>query len=108
MPDQLDITAVLTTLRDDTDNDKISLGDIVSSLEGRGFGPLLMAPALIAFLPSGAIPGIPSLCGILIALIAIQKVFGKSHPWIPSRLRKADFDRERFSDGVDNLSLIHI
>ena len=106
MPDQLDITAVLMTLRDDTDNDKISLGDIVSSLEGRGFGPLLMAPALIAFLPSGAIPGVPSLCGILIALIAIQKVFGKSHPWIPSRLRKADFDRDRFSDGVDNITPI--
>ena len=106
MPDQLDITAVLTTLRDDTENDKISLGDIVSSLEGRGFGPLLMAPALIAFLPSGAIPGVPSLCGILIALIAIQKVFGKSHPWIPSRLRKADFDRDRFSDGVDNITPI--
>ena len=104
MADNLDITSVLTTLREDTDDERISLGDIVSSLEGRGFGPLLMAPALIAFLPSGAIPGIPSLCGILIALIAVQKVFGKSHPWIPSRLRKADFDRQRFSEGVDNIT----
>lgn len=104
MSQNLNITDVLSTLQDDTDNKEITLGDIVSSLEGRGFGPLLMAPALIAFLPTGALPGVPSMCGILIALIAIQKVFGKSHPWVPSRLREVDFDRERFSHGVDKVT----
>ena len=103
MADNLDITSVLTTLREDTDDERISLGDIVSSLEGRGFGPLLMAPSLIAFLPSGAIPGIPSLCGILIALIAVQKVFGKSHPGFHPVYAKQTSTR-RFSEGVDKIT----
>lgn len=97
----LNITQTLDKLLDDSDGKAISIDDVVSSLESRGFGPLLLAPALIAFLPTGAIPGIPSVCGILIFLVAIQRLIGKKHPWVPSKLRDVDFDRERFSKGLD-------
>lgn len=97
----LNITQTLDKLLDDSDGKAISIDDVVSSLESRGFGPLLLAPALIAFLPTGAIPGIPSVCGILIFLVAIQRLMGKKHPWVPSKLRDVDFDRERFSKGLD-------
>ena len=97
----LNITQTLDKLLDDSDGKAISIDDVVSSLESRGFGPLLLAPALIAFLPTGAIPGIPSVCGILIFLVAIQRLIGKKHPWVPSKLRDVDFDRERFIKGLD-------
>lgn len=97
----LNITQTLDKLLDDSEGKAISVDDVVSSLESRGFGPLLMAPALIAFLPTGAIPGIPSVCGILIFLVAVQRLIGKKHPWVPSKLRDVDFDRERFSQGLD-------
>jgi hypothetical protein len=39
-------------------------------------------------LPTGGIPGVPSVCGVLIFLIAIQGLMGKSSPWVPKRLRR--------------------
>ena len=44
--------------------DTTSLGEVIERFEDRGFGPLLLMPALIALLPTGAIPGVPTLCGI--------------------------------------------
>ena len=101
MSRSLNITQTLDMLHDESDGDAISMNDLISTLESRGFGPLMMAPALIAFLPTGAIPGIPSLCGILIILVASQRLIGKHHPWVPARLRDVEFDREKFKNGLD-------
>ena len=101
MKQTLNITQTLDMLHADSEGESISMDNVITSLEGRGFGPLLLAPALIAFLPSGAIPGIPSVCGILIFLVAVQRLLGKRSPWVPGRLRDVEFDRDRFKQGLD-------
>lgn len=90
------LTETLQAIQDETDGDSISFGDIVAALNNRGFGALLTGPALIVVLPTGAIPGIPSLCAILIILIAAQIVIGRSYPWIPKRLETISFDRQKY------------
>lgn len=101
MSQTLNLTQTLDMLRDDSEGQSISMDDVISTLENRGFGPLLLAPALIAFLPTGAIPGIPSVCGILIFLVAVQRLIGKNSPWVPARLRSVEFSRDRFKDGLE-------
>ena len=73
------LTETLEVLKEETKGDKISIGDIVEALNHRGFGPLLIGPSLLVVMPTGAIPGIPSLCALLIILIAAQIAFGKRH-----------------------------
>lgn len=68
------------------DSESMALSDIIERFEERAFGPLILIPALIAVLPTGAIPGIPSLCGIIIVLISIQLVLGQHTPWLPEQL----------------------
>ena len=46
-------------------------------MEKRGFGPMLALPSFIACTPIGAIPGIPSLAGGTILLIALQILLGR-------------------------------
>lgn len=94
------LTDILDELKQDTDGDEISLGDVIEAFEGRGFGPLLLAPALIAMLPTGAIPGVPAICGVFITLVSAQILMGRSHPWMPGKLREVSFDREKFTDSV--------
>ncbi len=101
MSEQLGITDVLEKVRDETDGEHIRVGEVIEHLESRGFGPLLMTPALIAFLPTGAIPGVPSVCGLLIALMAIQMVFGKQYPWLPGKLRNLEISRDRYVSAVE-------
>ena len=55
-------------------------------MEKRGFGPMLALPSFIACTPIGAIPGIPSLAGGTILLIALQILLGRRHPWLPQKV----------------------
>lgn len=95
------ITSILGNLEQEISGEEVGLGEVVEKLEGRGFGPMLMVPAFIALMPTGAIPGVPSACGILIFLIAIQLIFGKESPWLPSFLRNISFERERFQKAIE-------
>ncbi|MEZ5477657.1 MAG: exopolysaccharide biosynthesis protein [Thiolinea sp.] len=90
-------------MRAEAEGEELQLGSVVEALEGRGFGPILLAPALLALLPTGGIPGVPTTAGIIIFLVAIQMVFGKTSPWLPKRLREFSFSRDRFNSMLDKV-----
>ena len=96
----LGLTDILAKLAYEPDGDKLSLVSVVDTMQGRGFGPLLLAPCLIVLLPTGAIPGVPTLSALLIVLVAGQLVAGKRTPWVPGRLRDVTFERERLQPMV--------
>lgn len=97
MRDYVTLTGVLDQLNETIDDDRVPLGQIVESLNQRGFGPLLVAPALIAILPTGAIPGVPTFCALTILLVALQLLAGNRSPWLPGWLRRRQIDRASFS-----------
>lgn len=97
------ITDVLQKILDKTSGENIKLGEVITMLESREFGPLLLAPALIAMFPTGAIPGVPSIGGIIIFLIAIQILIGKKHPWIPVKFKEITFERKKLVSGIESV-----
>ncbi|MEM6277973.1 MAG: exopolysaccharide biosynthesis protein [Verrucomicrobiota bacterium] len=97
------LTEILTDIQEGIDGEEISLREIVVRFEDRGFGPLLLAPALLAVLPTGAIPGVPSICAIFILLISGQILFGKRHPWLPQRIRRFSFSKSKFEQGFQHM-----
>lgn len=97
------ITETLEAIKDSSENSKISFGDIVKALNHRGFGPLIVGPALITALPTGAIPGIPAICGLFIALVCAQMVIGRPYPWLPKKLKGMSFDREQYIKNFDKV-----
>lgn len=91
------LTSTLNAIQDETQKgDKISVGDIVEALNSRGYGALLIGPALITVLPTGAIPGIPAICSLLIIFISVQILMGRSEPWLPKRFKEISFSRKDF------------
>lgn len=94
------VSSLLGNISKDGEKD-VSLGDIVSRFEDRGFGPLLLVPSLIALLPTGAIPGVPTLCGITLFLICIQVALGKSSPWLPKRLTDKKISTNKVDSAVE-------
>lgn len=90
------LTETLDLIKQDVRGKKVAFGDVAESLNHRGFGPLLLAPALITILPTGAIPGVPAISGLFITLVAVQILCGRKYPWLPARLRKFSFKRSKF------------
>jgi len=103
MAERMTLTQLLDGMDDANTGRTIHLQDIIDTFASRGFGPLLVAPALIAALPTGAIPGVPTLCGLFIATVAGQLALGKRSPWLPRRLRERGIDHDRLHAVVTRL-----
>ncbi|MEX2630480.1 MAG: exopolysaccharide biosynthesis protein [Tistlia sp.] len=89
-------------LVDNTEGEKVEFGELLEAVGMQAFGPLLLVPSLIAALPVvGAIPGISIVTGSVVALIAVQVLFGRRKPWLPRKLTGFSFKREPLVKGVE-------
>jgi len=97
-----DVEQIVETLEDAADGgaSKVSIGDILDAFGRRGYGPLLLVPALLTASPVGAIPGMSISMAAVIALVAGQMVFGRRSPWVPASLRRISFRSKRLHETV--------
>ncbi|MFN3514786.1 MAG: exopolysaccharide biosynthesis protein [Phenylobacterium sp.] len=65
---------------------KISLGEIHEAVGVRAFGPLLFVAGLLTMTPVSGIPGVPSVLGLTVVLIAGQMLIGRDRIWLPGKL----------------------
>lgn len=75
--------------------ERVMLRDIGQLLGNRSFGFLLLVFALPNTLPLG-IPGLSTLTGIPLALVALQMTFGMPRPYLPKWLAERSLRREDF------------
>lgn len=97
------LSETLDIIRDQATGESISFGDIIEALNNRGFGALLVIPALIQLMPLGAIPGVTPFCALFIILIASQIAFGRRFPWVPDRVKRINFKKETFQRSVEKV-----
>lgn len=98
------LTAILETIRDDTEQgEQISVDELMTALNSRGYGPLLIGPAIITVLPTGAIPGVPAISALLIIFVSVQILMRHKKPWIPKRFKEASFSRKAFVSGIETV-----
>ncbi len=96
------LSALLDHFVEATDGQsQVAIGDLMDSLSSRSHGPMLLFPAVIAISPLGMIPGMSVVTGTLIILIAAQMMVFSSRPWIPQRLARFEFSRDKLKSGVE-------
>ncbi|NVK57516.1 MAG: exopolysaccharide biosynthesis protein [Alteromonadaceae bacterium] len=93
------ISDLMDDLLEQTDGE-VSIGEVVSKFENRGYGPLLLLPALISLLPTGAIPGVPSICGVTLFIICLQMALGQGYPWLPGVIKERSLDHEKLEHAI--------
>jgi hypothetical protein len=64
--------------------ERLTVRDIMGVLQDRAFALLIVLLGLPNCLPMP--PPIPLVCGLLLALVAIQIIFGREAPWLPRQL----------------------
>lgn len=96
------LTGVLEELESQTeDQDAVAVADLLDIFADRSFGPLLVVPALLGVTPLGMIPGVPTVLGLLVALVAAQRVVGLRRPWVPGILARRSIAREKLVSALD-------
>lgn len=63
--------------------ERVSLREVVQALGEASILPVLMAPAMTVVSPLSGVPLFSSICGLTIALVALQLLFNRDHLWLP-------------------------
>ncbi|MDN5568822.1 MAG: exopolysaccharide biosynthesis protein [Paracoccus sp. (in: a-proteobacteria)] len=95
MPDQPSITDLIDRVSHASDADQTSVAQIVAALGQKSFLPNMMIPALAVVSPLSGVPLFSSICGLTIALVAVQMLFQRDHIWLPDFLMRKHLRTER-------------
>lgn len=90
------LTTLLEMLEHSDGGEQLTLDEVLATIGERGYAPLTLMLSLIAILPTGAVPGVPTVCGVSIALLSLQLACGKRFPWLPAKLRGMSISRTRY------------
>lgn len=99
----ISLTALIEQLEHSGESGRLSIDNVMNAIGARGYAPLTLILALIAILPTGAVPGVPTVCGVCILLISSQLAVGKRYPWLPARLRRLAIDRARYARVAEHI-----
>lgn len=100
MPEQHALGDILDRLVERTSG-QVTLDELLEAVGSRGFGPMVAAIGFIAVAPSGAIPGVPTVCAVLILLVCAQIFLPRNHPWLPAPMRRISFPHDRLRKAVE-------
>lgn len=99
-----DLTSILSELDDLAGSERtVSIDDVLDRVGSRGQGVTLLLPGLVGATPIGAIPGVPTLIGILVALMSVQILIGRSRIWLPKVLGRRSIGQGRLKEAVSRL-----
>lgn len=84
----------------DTDHQQVSVEEIIATIGTRAFGPLLLLVGILIASPLSGIPIFPSLIAIIVLLVSLQILIGKTQFWLPAWLLHRTVAREKMVSTV--------
>lgn len=79
----------------------VSVRTILEQIGSRSFGPLLLLAGVIVLAPLiGDIPGVPTIIGLFVFLLAVQLLLGRNHIWLPQWLLNKDMSAEKLRSSL--------
>ena len=97
-----DLSELLDVIEDVADkHSEVSFRQIYDAVGHRSFGPLLLLAGIIVLMPVvGDIPGVPTIMGAVVVLIAVQLLMRRRDFWLPRRVLDASLRASKVSKGV--------
>jgi hypothetical protein len=84
---------ILLRLIDAAPEPRIQLGEIVRGLGDRTFGFLIFIFAMPNGVPGPSIPGLSTITGVPLIVVALQMALGRPRPWLPGWLARRSLPR---------------
>ncbi|MEM7490242.1 MAG: exopolysaccharide biosynthesis protein [Pseudomonadota bacterium] len=98
-----DLTAIIDDVTALCRGGEVAVGPLAAAFGRAGLLPLILLPALIAVSPISIIPLVPTFCGLLIALTALQMAVGRRSLWLPRWLARRALPADRVAEGLRRL-----
>ncbi|MGC8121771.1 exopolysaccharide biosynthesis protein [Marinobacter sp. VGCF2001] len=97
------LTELVARIRDySRQQERVSIGDLMSAVGERSFGPLVLMAGIIVVAPLiGDIPGVPTLLGLLVLLTLGQLLCQRASIWVPARLAQRHVARQKLLKGLE-------
>lgn len=73
------------------EGERVAVGDLVNALRNRAFGILFLIFGIPNCIPMP--PGVPVICGVILALIGLQMAMGRQELWLPAMIARRTFSR---------------
>lgn len=84
------------------ESEKVSVQQILDALDARSFGLAVLLFALPSVVPMP--PGVPTVVGIILLIVAVQMTAGREDLWLPGILSKREFDRKSLVGAFEGLA----
>ena len=94
---------VISAVEDVRKADVSTVRDIIDALGAASFLPLMLIIALAIVTPLSGVPGVSSVSGIMIALIAGQLLFGCDRLWLPDIILRRAVPSDWVNSAVDRI-----
>jgi hypothetical protein len=97
-----DLSQLLDVIEDVAEqHSEVSFGQLYDAVGHRSFGPLLLIAGLVVVMPVvGDIPGVPTVMGAIVALIAVQLLARRKQFWLPRRMLDASLGARKVRKGI--------
>ena len=93
-------SAVLAGVVASTEPETITIDEILAALHHRGFGLLFILLAIPNLPPIPMIPGVSTLFGVPMFILALQWTLGRDRPRLPKSIGGKQFSRAKFNGAI--------
>lgn len=90
------LTEIVERTMEEAGDGHVSVDRLMTSFGHASFVPLLILPALVLITPLSGVPGLSTLCGLIIMMIAAQQLVGHTQIWLPGWIRNRQIASDRF------------
>ncbi|WP_246072310.1 exopolysaccharide biosynthesis protein [Martelella lutilitoris] len=97
------LTEIVERTVEETGGGTVSVEHLMRSFGHASFIPLLILPALILITPLSGVPGLSTVCGLIIMLIAGQRLVGHRQIWLPGWIRSRTMKSARLHAGLEKI-----
>jgi hypothetical protein len=90
-------------VRDAAARDEVSVEDVITALGRGSMLPLMLVISLVAASPASGIPGLSAVSGLLIALIAAERMLNFDEVQLPAALKRRRVEGDILRKGLDRM-----
>ena len=83
------------------ENGRVTLAALLQAWGDRSYGPLFIALGFFAGTPLSIFPGMSAATGVVIAIVALQMIFGLAHLWLPNAVLRQSVALKSLTEARD-------
>jgi hypothetical protein len=92
---------MLHSVRRAARRERVALRDVLSATGNGTITPIILIVCLLLVSPLSGIPGVPTICAVIIVTLALQSLLGRRRLWLPEAIMRLRIRRDALRRSID-------